>query len=76
MPLPEAPALLRFTNNDFLCGFNGYRVVRRRSEEFGIAQINTREGYDVPWIVTWAADKLPNREFGSYDALREALHHV
>jgi hypothetical protein len=76
MPIAEAPALLRFTTNDFLCGLRGYRVVRRRSEEFGVDQINIRNGYDAPWIVTWVADKIPHREFDSYESLRTALHHV
>jgi hypothetical protein len=76
MPIAEAPELLRFTTNDFLCGFNGYRVVRRRSEEFGIDQISIRAGYDVPWKVTWTADKLPHREFASYEVLRELLRHT
>ncbi len=76
MPIAEAPELVSFITNDYLCGFNGYRVVRRRSEEFGIDQINVRAGYDVPWRVTWTADKLPHRQFGSYEALRESLRHV
>ncbi len=76
MPIAEAPGLLSFTTNDFLCGLNGYRVVRRRSEEFGINQINIRAGYDVPWRVTWVADKIPHREFDSYESLRKALRQV
>jgi hypothetical protein len=76
MPIAEAPEPLRFTTNDFLCGLRGYRVVRRRNEEFGVEQINIRGGYDAPWIVTWVADKIPHREFDSYESLRKALRQV